>query len=133
MNFYTRMILTILITIYFVNRLAKKLLIVQTKSEVEKKSPVQTEKKKKSPVQTEKKNDIVAKKKSPVQTEKKNNVKYEKKNQDQTEKKSISNEVIEKKVKDFKKKVHKIIEKQKYEYPDYSRNINQFFLQKTIR
>ena len=122
MNFNTRMILTILITIYFVNRLAKKLLIVQTKSEAEKKSPVKTEKK----------NDIEVKN-SPVQTEKKNDVKYEKKNQDQTEKKSISNEVIEKKVKDLKKKVHKKIQKQKYEYTDYSRNINQFFLQKTIR
>ena len=110
MNFNTRMILTIFITIYFVNNLTKKLLIIQIKNEAE----------------TEKKSDIEAKKKSQNQTEKKKEV--------ENEKNSESNEVIKnKEINDFKKKINKIIKKQKHEYPDYSSNINQFFLQKTIK
>jgi hypothetical protein len=108
MNFNTRMILTIFITIYFVNKLTKKLLIIQIKNEVE----------------TEKKSDVEAKKKN--QTGKKIEV--------ENEKNSESNEVIKnKEINDFKKKINKIIKKQKNEYPDYSSNINQFFLQKTIK
>ena len=108
MNFNTRMILTIFITIYFVNNLTKKLLIIQIKNEAE----------------TEKKSDIEAKKKN--QTGKKIEV--------ENEKNSESNEVIKnKEIDDFKKTINKIIKKQKNEYPDYSSNINQFFLQKTIK
>jgi hypothetical protein len=103
MNFNTRIILTIFITIYFVNKLTKKLLIVQIKNEVE-----------------TKKKSIEAKKNSQILTEKKNEVENNKKSES-------------KEINDLKKKVNKIIEKQKYEYPDYSGNINQFFLQKTVR